>query len=451
MSEHWDVIIVGARCAGASLATLLAKQGVRTLLLEASSRGSNMPMSTHLVQPPGMAALDRLGLGQRVRAVTPPTARFRLALDEASLIGHSEPEQAPYCVRRSTLDPWLQDTAEQAGAALRFRHRVVDLVRENERVTGVVVSSPSGMSTLRAGLVVGADGTQSTIAKLTGVEQYLVGESSRAGYWTYYDAPASWEAAWDSTLEHRGNEVRYVFRTDGGQVLLAYLGEREVVTQWGADRKAHLEQAFAESPTTRVFTEGKRPAGALMGIMEADFFYRRPVGPGFALIGDAGHYKDFVTGQGMTDAFLDAERMATAVLDGREEAYAHYWRERDVATLPFHFDALRQGAVGYNDPLMRWVIGSMASRPELAARFKLVLQRQITPGELIPTGALLGMVGAALLRGRFNVGAGFLRLGKQLAPEKRELAARQTLLESARAALDSAPPAAARATRQRAA
>ena len=451
MTEHWDVIIVGARCAGATLATLLAKQGVRTLLLEASSRGTNMPMSTHLVQPPGMAVLDRLGLGQRVREVTPPTARFRIALDDASLIAPSDPIEAPYCVRRATLDPWLQDVAEQAGAELRFRHRVTDLVRNKERVTGVVVSSPEGKSTLHADLVVGADGVQSTIAQLTGVEQYLGAESSRAGYFTYYDAPKTWQAPWDSTLEHRGKELRYVFRTDGGQVLLAYVGECGQVAQWGSDRRARLEQALAASPTTRALSEGKQPVGPLVGLLKAEFFYRRPVGPGFALIGDAGHYKDFVTGQGMTDAFLDAERMAAAILDGRDEAYAHYWRERDVATLPLHFDALRQGAVGYNDPLMRWVIGSMSSRPELLARLKLVLQRQITPGEMLPTRTLLGMVGAALLRGRFNVGAGFLRLGKQLGPEKRELAERQTLLERARAALDNAPAAATRAAQQRAA
>jgi menaquinone-9 beta-reductase len=450
MSEQWDVIIVGARCAGATLATLLAKQGVRTLLLEASSRGTNMPMSTHLVQPPGMAVLDRLGLGQRVRQVTPPTARFRIALDDASLISNMDPQHAPYCVRRSTLDPWLQDTAEQAGVELRFRHRVVDLVRSNERVTGVVVSAPSGTSTLHAGLVIGADGVHSTIAQLTGVEPYLVSESSRAGYWEY-DQPKTWQAPWDSTLEHQGDDLRYVFRTDGDQVVVVYVGEREAVNQWGKDRRARLDQAFAASPTTRLLTEGKRPVGPLMGLLKTEFFYRRPVGPGFALIGDAGHYKDFVTGQGMTDAFLDAERMANAVLDGRDEAFAHYWRERDVATLPLHFDAIRQGAVGYNNPLMQCVIGGISRRPELLARLKLVLNREIPPGDLVPTGTLLGMVGAALLRGRFNVGAGFLRLGKQLGAEKQELALRHTLLAKARAELDSAAPAKARAAAQRAA
>jgi hypothetical protein len=306
-------------------------------------------------------------------------------------------------------------------------------------VTGVVVHTPEGDHTLHADLVIGADGASSTIARLTGVEEYLVSESSRAGYWSYYEAPKTWEAAWDSTLEHRGDELRYVFRCDGDQVIAVYLGERAEVTRWGKDRVARLTQRFAESPATRYITAGKKPVGPLMGLLQSKFFYRRPVGPGFALIGDAGHFKDFVTGQGMTDAFLDAERLVTAVLDGREQAFTEYWCQRDVETLPIHFDAIRQGSVGYNEPFMRWVIASVSKRPELIERLKCVLDRKLEPGELLPSGTLLGLVGSALLRGRFDVARGFLRTGKQLGPEARELAAQKARLESARAALAAVP------------
>ena len=120
----------------------------------------------------------------------------------------------PHCVRRSVIDPWLQDAAESAGAELYDRHRVVDLVREGDRVVGVVARGPEGNVTLRADLVVGADGMNSTIAKLTGVEEYHVTEGSRAGYWGYFPAPKNWTADFDATLEHRGEDLRYVFRCD---------------------------------------------------------------------------------------------------------------------------------------------------------------------------------------------------------------------------------------------
>ncbi|HEX6245790.1 MAG TPA: NAD(P)/FAD-dependent oxidoreductase [Polyangiales bacterium] len=440
MEERWDVIIVGARCAGATLATLLARRGLRILLLEASSRGTNMPMSTHLVQSAGMDVLDRLGVGGRVRACTPPSARLRFALDDAAVIPQAAEGRAAYCVRRSTLDPWLQDTAEQAGAELRCRERVIDLLRQGERVTGVVVRTPEGVRSYHAELVVGADGVHSSVAELAGVESYLVSDCTRAGHFSYYPAPERWDEEWDGTLEHRGNELRYVFRTDGDQVLLVYVGEREEVNGWGAQRAEKLREAFARSPSTRRLSEGKAPLGASVGLLKATFFYRRPVGPGFALVGDAGHFKDFVTGQGMADAFLDAEQLATAILDGRDEAFTHYWRESDVLSLPLHFDANRQGAVGYNEPFMRWVIGRIARDPALTLRVSDMLDRKIDPGEMVPGGRLVAMVGAALLRGRFDVLGGFLATGRQLGREAKELAARRALLAEAQARLATAPP-----------
>src|SRR5689334_13291721 len=112
MSKSWDVIVVGARCAGAARGASLAKRGVTTLILEASPRHTDMPMSTHYMQPPGMAVLDRLGIGERVRSVTPPTRAFRVAQDDVEVLAPLRSEALGYCVRRSTLDPWLQDAAE---------------------------------------------------------------------------------------------------------------------------------------------------------------------------------------------------------------------------------------------------------------------------------------------------------------------------------------------------
>jgi menaquinone-9 beta-reductase len=279
MGEHWDVIIVGARCAGATLATLLARRGLRILLLEASSRGSNLPMSTHLVQAPGMDVLDRLGVGPRVRACTPAAARVRLALDSVELTNQVSAGREPFCIRRATLDPWLQDGAEAAGADLRCRHRVTALVRQGERVTGVVARTPHGPSTYYADLVIGADGMHSNIAELARVESYHVSENARAGYFAYYPAPAHWEYSWDATLEHRGDELRYVFRTDAEQLVLVYMGARAEVTAWGHDRADKLRAAFARSPITRRLSEGKQSIGGSVGLLKCTYYYRRPVGP----------------------------------------------------------------------------------------------------------------------------------------------------------------------------
>jgi flavin-dependent dehydrogenase len=439
MKDRWDVIIVGARCAGASLATLLARAGQRVLLLEASSRGTGMPQSTHLVHAPGMDVLDTLGLGDRVRAVTPPTRHFRFALDGSELISEAAPGRDAYCIRRSTLDPWLQDAAESAGTSLYFRHRVVDVLRVGERVTGVVVRTPAGFRRFTADLVVGADGRRSTVADLVNAEEYLVSESNRAGYWSYYPAPSRWTAAWDATLEHRAEHLRYVFRCDGEQVLLTYVGTGDAVRAWGRARDERLRAALADSPSTGPLSADKRPVGPSMGLLHARFFYRRPVGPGYALVGDAGHFKDFVTGQGMTDAFLDAKRLAGAIVDGRDEAFAAYWRGRDALTLPLHQDAIRQGDAAFNEPFMRWVIAHMAEDAALRTRLHQVMDRKLEPAALIPARTMLGYVASALVRGRFDVVRGFVAMGRPMREEARERARRHALYREAAHALAAAP------------
>jgi len=163
------------------------------------------------------------------------------------------------------------------------------------------------------------------------------------------------------------------------------------------------------------------------------------------------YFKDFVTGQGMADAFLDAERLARAILDGREAAYQLYWRERDTATLPLHCDAIRQGKVGFNDAFMREVIATAAADPELSARFAQVLDRRLDPADLVPQPRLLRIVGSALLRGRLDVLTGFLRSGRQLTAARKLLVESQRALARARVELEREAPRAGALRQRRAA
>ena len=217
---------------------------------------------------------------------------------------------------------------------------------------------------------------------------------------------------------------------------------------WGNCFREKLAEAFAQSESTAPFCRAGSQLGKTVGLLESRYFYRQPVGPGWALVGDAGHYKDFVTGHGMTDALLDAQELEQTILDGRPEAFEAHWRQRDVRTLPLHFDALRMGRVGFNEPFMRWVTDRLVRRPDVAERLGLVFDRELSPEEFVPTSTMLGFIGQALARGRFNVLPGFLRTGKQLGEEAKEMAARRVLLQDAKARLAQASPAAGFATQQ---
>lgn len=433
-----DVVIVGARCAGATLGTLLARRGLRVLILDAGAEGTGQALSTHFLQPPAMSVLDRIGIGDAIRACTPATKVIRGAFDEWDVLAPLQEGHYSYCPRRSTLDPLLQKAAQDAGAELRFQHKVRELIREGDRVVGVTADTPQGRESFRAPLVVGADGAHSTIARLVGAESYLEKELTRGGYWLYFPAPSHWPYPWDATLEHMGEDLRYVFRTDGDQVLLATTTTRDKAASWGAQHLDRTLEHLRASPTMHPLMDGQAPIGKGAGLLRSTFFYRRPVGPGWALVGDAGHYKDFVTGQGIADAVLDAERLADAIVDGRPVAYEHYWRARDVATLPLHFDAIRQGQVGYNNSFVRWVYRHLNERPDLMREFARVNLREIRPSEFIPKSALLGWMGHALVRGRFDVLKIFLQAGKAIAGEEQEMKQRQGLLDAVQARLAAA-------------
>ena len=135
----YDCVIVGARCAGAPLARFLARAGKRVIAVDAAALPSDQPMSTHFIHPYGMRVLDELGLGDRVRAVAPPVHVFRTGIGEHVVRLEFPPGGGGCCPRRLELDAILADGAREAGAEIRAKCRVVDVIREGERICGVIV------------------------------------------------------------------------------------------------------------------------------------------------------------------------------------------------------------------------------------------------------------------------------------------------------------------------
>src|SRR5687767_1378884 len=142
--SHHDVVIVGARCAGATLATFVARGGASVLLLDKDRLPSDHILSTHTIHPPGLHVLDDLGVGDAVRAVAPPTRLVRLRKNDAFVDIEFPGERAEYCPRRARLDALLQDAAVSAGVELLDRTRVTSLLRDGDRVIGVRAVGPTG-------------------------------------------------------------------------------------------------------------------------------------------------------------------------------------------------------------------------------------------------------------------------------------------------------------------
>src|SRR5580692_10576173 len=395
----FDTIVVGARCAGASLATHLAKAGQKVLLLDAAKLPSDHPLSTHFISPRGIDWLDELGAGDEVRALAPPCHGVQIDMLGAGIKTSYARGRAARCPRRLHLDRILQERAVRAGADLRDRTKVVGLVREGGRVVGVQAVHGDVRSEYRARVVVGADGRHSQVAELAGAKEYLAYDNPRFGYWAYWP-----RKAWDGEQSRLGaylsfderRMLRFVFQTDSDLLLVMAGPPLSELDSWkGRFEEAYLE-AVRGSPVTAAIVEGSTRATDLVGILKMRYFFREAAGPGFALVGDAGLHKDPTPGYGITDALRDARNLAPAILGGGDESLVHYWRQRDVESIDlFHF-ARDMADPSYVNPINRLVYAHASRSPELLARISAQSNREISPYAVVPLGTLLRLVGGAI-------------------------------------------------------
>jgi flavin-dependent dehydrogenase len=430
----YDCIVVGARCAGSALARFVARAGKRVLVIDSATFPSDQPLSTHFIQPFGMRILDELGLGDRVRDVAPPVTKFWNGCDDAVI-----ELDVPYggcCPRRTELDAILVEGAREAGAELRFGTRVVDIVRDGERVAGVVVEDDTGRHELRANVVVGADGRASTIADKVGAEEYLGYDNPRAGYWAYWPRPADFATGplrGGSVLRYFGQSIAVVFPTNRDQLLIGAVFPVAELPDWKSDPTAKLRAWLEANPVTAPFVANTEPLTKTIGMVKLRYFFRRAAGAGWALVGDAGLHKDPTPGLGISDALRDARALGAAIVaaagsgDGSDALLERYWRERDIASIElFHF-AKDMGELAYNNPLNRVVLAKINADPAMQARLVDMLERRISPFAMIPTRKVLAWTFGALVRGNFGVMKPFFAAGKFQGEVKRELKLRRGL------------------------
>jgi 2-polyprenyl-6-methoxyphenol hydroxylase-like FAD-dependent oxidoreductase len=436
--SHYDVVIVGARCAGATLAAFLARAGASVLLLDKARLPSDQILSTHTIHPPGLDVLDEVGVGDAVRAVSPPTHIVRLRKNDAIVDYGFVDGRAEYCPRRQRLDGLLQDAASSAGVELLDQKRVTSLVRDGDRVVGVrAVGSTGQEQVFRASLVVGADGRHSTIAHQVEAEEYLGYDAPRAMFWGYWNAPAFWRTdpayRFGMYLANTDGHIRVIFHTDHDQLLIGSLPSVEQATAWRHDADAALIADLASDSTTGPLIAGSPPDGRIRGTLKERYFFRRAVGSGWTLVGDAGHHKEFVIGDGITEALLQARSLASAIVRGTDAALHRWWRARDVQALPYFFLGRDEGALGPPMQLQQVVFSHVAKAPRLQARMAATMEHQLSPFETFPVRHVLWWTLGAVVRGSPGVVPDFIALARRGSAANRELRLRQRLLANAEA------------------
>jgi flavin-dependent dehydrogenase len=334
----YDAIVIGARCAGSPTAMLLARAGHSVLLLDRASFPSDK-LSTHYIQPFGVKLLDEWGMLAAVIATGVPIINTFTVFQGDALLMQPPMEGPAYCPRRHLLDKILVDAAVAAGAHLREGFRVDEIVMAGDVVTGVIGHGREGLEVREdARFVVGAEGHHSLVADAVGAPKYRERESLTGGYYSYW-----------SGVDLDGAEVHI---SDRGGVLAFPTNDNLVCIAAGRAHaefhayRANLEDTFFSildaSPRFAAKVRAGKREERWMGSADVPNFFRKPWGPGWALVGDAGYMKDPTTGLGIADAFRDAALLAKALdlaLNGRvpaEEALANYQEKRDAAALPMY-------------------------------------------------------------------------------------------------------------------
>jgi flavin-dependent dehydrogenase len=340
LTEHtsYDAVVVGARCAGAATAMLLARRGLKVLAVDRQAYGSDT-MSTHALMRAGVLQLHRWGLLDALAGAGTPAIRgtsFHYGDEVITVpIKARDGVDAIFAPRRTVLDALLVDAARAAGAEVVHQVRVVDVAHDAKgRVCGVTVERNGERSEIGAAIVIGADGLRSTVARRVGAEVEHAGRHASGvvyGYWRGLDLP---HTHW-YYRERVG--VGAIPTNDGAACIFAGCSSQRFHDEIRSDIVAgHLRLLHECAPDLARQLTPDRQLGRHVGFTGAAGFLRRSWGPGWALVGDAGYFKDPITAHGMTDALRDAELLARAVEAGTDRALADYQERRDELSLELH-------------------------------------------------------------------------------------------------------------------
>ncbi|MFL5664831.1 MAG: NAD(P)/FAD-dependent oxidoreductase [Ktedonobacteraceae bacterium] len=404
----YDVIVVGARVAGSPTAMLLARKGYRVLLLDRATFPSET-LSTHMITVAGSAQLRRWGLLERVEATNcPPVKNIVLDLEfddygKVVLTGFPPPVDgdfaAIYAPKRTVLDKILVDAAVEAGAEMRENFTVKEILMEGERVIGIRGSTPSGpMVTEYARLVVGADGMRSLVARSVDAPMYATVQPESCGYYTY------WSGVPLKGLEFYTRPQRTVIAfptNDQHSAIFMEWPNREFHTFRANLEANYLKTIDDIAPDLAERVHAGKVAHRFMGTADLPNFFRKPYGPGWALVGDAGVHKDPITAQGITDAFRDSELLAQAIdagFAGRQpldEALAGYERKRNEILMPIYEFIVEHATLEPFAPEFQQVMAALRGNQEATNRFFGVIQNTISWGEFFTPENLMQILGYA--------------------------------------------------------
>jgi len=400
--DNYDAVVVGASLAGCATAILLARDGARVALVEKSPDPQAFKrICTHYIQSSAVPTLERLGLLEPMMRAGALRAHARMWTRWGWIAPPADSTSpAGVNLRREKLDPLIREMAAGTpGVELMLGCTVGELLRDGERITGVrAQDSHQNTVELRARLVVGADGRDSKVAKLSGVPTKTA-PHGRIAYGGYYEGPAPVTAP-DAALWLLDPDMAAAFPTDGGLVFYATMPSKERLPEFRADPQAALEKLVASIPEAPPIAQS-RLVGQVQGKIDMTNVLHRPTAPGLALVGDAAGALDPLFGVGCGFALQTSEWLAdsvSAALRGSQslEKGLTRYRRRHARGLGGHTRMILDYATGRKMNGGERMLFAAAAGDERTARvFEAFGSRNIGPLRMFATGIPLAMLATA--------------------------------------------------------
>jgi 2-polyprenyl-6-methoxyphenol hydroxylase-like FAD-dependent oxidoreductase len=411
-ASDYDAVIVGASLAGCSTAILLGRAGRRVALVEKHADAQAFKrVCSHFIQASAVPALERLELLEPIAAAGGVRSHLRMWTRWGWIVAPRDPLNAGVNLRREKLDPLLRDTAAATpGVELLLGRTARSLVRDDDAagtVRGVVMEGRDGVqATLRARLVVGADGRDSKLAELAGVPERRA-PHGRIAYGAYFAGGTPAHAP-DASIWMTDPQWAAAFPTDEGLTFYAAMPTKERLPEFKRDPHGALVAFVADQPEPPPIHEAEL-VSPVIGKLEMENRLRRPTAPGLALVGDAALAIDPLWGVGCGWAFQSAEWLADSVgpaLAGSEslDAGLERYRKRHAAGLKGHAAVMLDYAQGRRFNAGERLIFSAAARdPRVARVFETFGTRRIGPGRafsrIVPLALAAHARGALSRRG----------------------------------------------------
>ncbi len=394
--ERVDVVIVGARIAGSAAAISFARAGRQVVVLDAASFPSDT-VSTHVMFPGGMAELKRLGALDRVLAAGAPLC------PNVGLISGGVEVHGTYTpvdgidfganTRRPALDMALIETARAAGAEVRERCKVTGVLWRGNRVSGVHYIDPEGTPrSIEASLTVGADGRDSVFAEWVGSYRYKALPNGRGLAFHYLTDSEEGAAAYprrDAVCQWRNGVVNgFVFPNNDGSITALLMPPVEYVERMRKD-PAEWDRVVAEQPEMSRRLQGATKQIKLRTATDTEGFFRISSGPGWALAGDAGSFKDPVIAQGIRDALWSGRTLGNTVAHALDDPTAldvatrRYEKLRDSEVVATYYWGHKHSRVGTVGGVEKELYLQGAKDPQIGRDLADTFSRQISPYKLV--------------------------------------------------------------------